>query len=698
MPHLLGIGVLLAVAVATRLMVFAQFSDHPLLQPSATLDDGAYVALARRLVAGDWTLGPDVYFLAPFYAYFMGAVFAATEQSLTAVRLVQAVLGAGTVGLVYLMGRDWFGHRAGLAAGTLAALTGVFAFYEVLLLQAALDPFLTALALFLFGRALRAPSVPLAVGAGVALACLILNRPNTLPFAAVAAAGLWWCHTIRARARQTVAFAAGLAMLLTPVAVRNRVVSGEWILVTSHGGLNFYIGNHGEADGTYTTVPGITPAIEGQLRDARALAERDTGRPLSAAEVSAYFYGRAWAWIRTHPGDAVALTGRKLALLLNAGDLALNYSFTFYSRDERTWLRWLVVGPWLILPLGLVGLVVMGVQLRSRAFAAWAAFVPVYGALVVAFFVSTRYRLPLLVPLCVTAGAAVSWTVDRIRERRWRPLGWAAAGLASAALAANWPLGADTGRRYERAEMAVYLAGAGRMDEAAAWLDRLEDDGAATGLVYFRVGQAVWLRGDAAGAVPLLAKALALDPGQPNVRLALGRALLDAGRAGDALPHLVAAVDAGVLPDAARLAAARAQAALGRTDEARASLAALFGLVPPPDSAAWLEAGVVALSLGDAPLAERALRVAAAADSVAPAVHERLGVALLMQDRAAEAIPVLERACAADATGAAARYNLAVALAREGRLAEARSRAVEALRLKPDYLQARQMLESLTGR
>ncbi len=45
------------------------------------------------------------------------------------------------------------------------------------------------------------------------------------------------------------------------------------------GGLNFYIGNSPGADGTYQRLPGITPSIVGQTRDAMALAElgRDKG-------------------------------------------------------------------------------------------------------------------------------------------------------------------------------------------------------------------------------------------------------------------------------------------------------------------------------------------------------------------------------------------------------------------------------------
>src|SRR2546427_8115233 len=171
---------------------------------------------------------------------------------------------------------------------------------------------------------------------------------------------------------------AGLLVALGPVAVRNRAVSGEWVLVSSHGGLNFYIGNNAEADGTYRSVPGIAPDIEGQVRDARTVAETAAGRPLRASEVSRHFYGRAWKWIALRPGAAFRLFLRKLAFCFNAVDLSLNYSYAYYSRDEATLLRVLVVGPWLLVPLGLVGLVAVPRRDDTHGFWIWAAFVPVY--------------------------------------------------------------------------------------------------------------------------------------------------------------------------------------------------------------------------------------------------------------------------------------------------------------------------------
>lgn len=683
-------------ALAIKLIVLWQLHDHPLLQPTATLDDGAYVGLAKRVVGGDWALGPDVYYLSPLYAYFVALVFALSDNSLSAVRAVQAVLGTVSVGLVYSMAREWAGTRAALIAGSLAALTGLLAFHEVLILQAAIDPFLTALALYLLARALQGARWTWAVAAGAALGLLVLNRPNVLPFASLAAVGLFWQAAPKARLKSAGAFLAGLVLIIAPVTVRNRVVAGEWVLVSSHGGLNFYIGNHPEADGTYTAIPGVIPSIEGQTRDTRLMAEREAGRPLSTSEVSGYFYRRSWAWMRERPGDAIGLMGRKILLLLNAADLPLNYSYTYYSRDEATILRALIVGPWLLLPVGLVGAFVMGIRVRRGPYAVWVSFIPVYGLSVALFFVSTRYRLPLLIPLCVTAAGFVTWAAGQARARQWRVLALAGLGLAAAATVTNWNIGPDVGRINERAEMAVYLAAAGRVEESKAMLARLEGPHATSGIVYFRVGQALWQRGLADEAVGFLERALELDTEQPDIRLALGQALLAAGRAADAVPHLAAAKAAGVGPAAATTGLGRAFAALGRRDDARAALAEFVDLAPPDaDADTWLNAGLLALSLGDAVLAERALRQALPGAGSLAHVHEHLGVALLLQGRSASAIPEFERACALDASGASARYNLAVALAREGRVVEARARVEEALRLRADYPQARQMLDTL---
>ncbi len=144
---------LLAAALAAKAAVLARLGSHPLLQPYGDIDGGVYARLAARIAHGDLLLrgeGPVPYFVSPLYAYFL----AACGASFPAARVVQILLGTAAVALVFLTARRLFGESAALPAGILFALAGVVTFHEVVILQAALDPFLTALALFLLAVAL----------------------------------------------------------------------------------------------------------------------------------------------------------------------------------------------------------------------------------------------------------------------------------------------------------------------------------------------------------------------------------------------------------------------------------------------------------------------------------------------------------------------------------------------------------------
>ncbi|MGH9366510.1 MAG: glycosyltransferase family 39 protein, partial [Thermoanaerobaculia bacterium] len=388
-PASRGTGTVFLVVAATlalKLIVLAQLHDHPLLQPTGQLDTAVYVNLGRRVAAGDFRLGSEPYFLAPLYAYFLGLVFAFSGGSLLAARAVQVVLGTMAVGLVYATTCRWFEGRSRLSAALLLAGAGIVSFYEVTLLQASLDPFLTALALFLLARALPEGGPRRFGAAGLGLGLLALNRPNALVFAPVLVVLL-----LLSRGRgwvRTAAFVAGIGLALAPTTVRNWAVSGQPVLISSHGGLNFYIGNRAGADGTYRRIPGITPDIAGQAGDAQRVAEAARGRSLTAGEVSAYFLGLAAEWMRAHPGDALALLLRKMAYLLSDAEISLNHSYTYYARDEPTLLRFLVVGPWLLVPLGVFGLGARLLERKGDGFALWASFLPVYGLSVAVFFVT----------------------------------------------------------------------------------------------------------------------------------------------------------------------------------------------------------------------------------------------------------------------------------------------------------------------
>ena len=570
--RLAPVVILLSCVAIVKLLIVWQLADHPMVQPETGLDTTAYADLARRVVAGDWGLGPGLYYVSPLYIYALAAGLAVTD-SFTATRVLQVLAGTVAVGGLWVMTRAWSSARAAWFAALLAAGTGLITFYEVLILQASIDIALTTAVLLALTRALHAHTrgggtTPWWIVTGAALGLAALNRPNFMP----ASAALLLVVMVGTRTwRPALWLAAGLALAWSPITARNVLVTGQWSPASSHGGLNFYIGNHEAATGFYQQVPGITPDIAGQRRDAQQAAQRALGRTVTEAEASAYFVDRAVAWITDHPGQALWLFLRKLGFTFNAHHVALPYSYPFYAYDVPTALRFLIVGPWLLIPLGLVGLGVLVRQTPAperRALLIWVAFVPAYAVGVAVFFVAERYRLPLLVPLCVGSGVALDALATTIAARLAATspqpgLPEYHAGLqylvekdwtrAVRHLTVARQLGtAPSGPRdsVDRA-LGQALLGAGRAAATPAdaeplfrrGAELLPDDAGAR----LQYGLHLLLLSRPEAAAPQLAEAVRLDPRDADALAHLAVAFLSLGRTGDARTHATRALT--VRPD-----------------------------------------------------------------------------------------------------------------------------------------------------
>ena len=612
---------LLAATLATKAAVLAQIGSHPLLQPLGDADSGVYARLASRIAGGDVLLrgeGAVPYFVSPLYAYFL----AATGPSFPLARVAQILLGTAAVALVFLTARRLFGERAALAAGILYALTGVVTFHEVLILQAALDPFLTALFLYLLARAVRAEEEEeekislkvkrgearsgarvrwgALVAAGAAGGLLSLNRPNALLCVAAVAVALA-LFTFKEDPLRTVglaaAFVAGAAATIAPFTLRNLLVSHEFVLISSHGGLNFLVGNGPGATGAYREIPGITPDIGGQARDSKRVAEAAEGRALSSREVSSHFAREALRWIAHEPAAALSLFLRKFRILLSGDEAPLNFSFPWY-REKSLALKLLAVGPGLLVPLAGAGFVLAFVAASGaarRTLLVWSAFVPAYVFAVAAFFVATRYRLPLLVALAPLGGAAVGGLPEAWRAKRG--LGLAAVAAAVLAAVSLWPTGLWDGAADEEMHLVLWeieRGDAGAMEHAAAAAREHPDPG----LVWLRAGRSFAAAGKLEDAAAAFSRSLASSSPRPEAAVALSALLEQRGlsrvKGGDVAggrSDLEEAVRLDGTNAAVRLNLAVACAMAGETDRARGLAREALALQPGYEKArAFLKA------------------------------------------------------------------------------------------------------------
>jgi Flp pilus assembly protein TadD len=693
-------GILVA-AAAVKAIAIAQLADHPLLQPTGGLDGEWYVALATRVAAGDWALAaavPGAFPISPLYVYVLALVLGASSGSLLAARIVQAALGVVAVACAMRSARDWFGDPAGLVAGILLAGAGVVTFHEIVLLQSALDPVLIGALALVFGRAILGDRWLAWAGTGLLAALFALNRPNALIVAAAIGTGLL-ARALWRRQRPALlavaAFSAALALGLAPAAMRNLAVTGRLTLVSSHGGLNFFIGNREGADGTYAAPPGITPSIAGQAHDARVVAEAALGRPLADPDVSAYFTGLGLSWIRQHPGDAAGLVARKLWLVAHRTELPLNYSYAYYEHHEATVLRSLPIGAWCLVPLGIAGLAARPrAGLARTAYLAWAALIPLYAISVAIFFVAGRYRLPILVPLAITGAGALTAVVAAIRARQWMDAAMPVAAGAVAAALALWPLALDDGRLEERVAMASALAGLGRADDAVAQAAAVAREHPEPGTVHYRVALALQAHGDVASAEREVRRALQIDPAQPEPHATLGQLLARAGRIGEARHHMLRAVKGGA--SAAGAARWLLDDAIGGPETSSAVFAvAEVARTAAVDAATLRELGQHLLEARRGDLAEPYYLTLDARYPRQADIVEALGVALLERGRAARAARTLERAVSLDASRPSSHLHLAIAYVQIDRPDDALAAARQALALRPDYPQARGVIAAL---
>lgn len=643
-------------------------------------DARGYDQWAQRLAAGEW-IGTDVFYQAPLYPYFLGVLYALIGRDLLAVRLVQAGLGALSAGLVGYAAARWFGARAGWVAGLLLAAYAPAIFFDGLLQKSVLDGLFMASMLALvaaLGTGAHDRKT-LWLGLGVVLGALALTRENALVLVAVIGAWTWFGASSERLTRGTALalVAAGLAVVLVPVAARNAAVGGGFYLTTSQFGPNLYIGNHAGADGSYASLRAGRGTPEFEQRDATELAERATGRTLSPAEVSSYWTGRAIDFIRTDPAAWLALLARKTALLVNATEAIDTESQE--SHAEYSWpLR--VLGPvthfGVLVPLATLGLWVVWPDRRR----VWVlpAMALALGAATVAFYVFARYRYPLAPILIVLAAAALSGMAEAWRTR---PHAQAIGALASAttlAVVCQLPLVSSArNQAITETNLGVALHDEGRFDDAVQRYQRalaIEPD-------YMpaqnNLGLTLRAQGKVTDAIAVYEQALRRNDDVADLHYNLATALLDAGRAGEAAVHLrragreggdaadvhnnlgtalaergqfseaLAEFERALLLDPASALTERnvgnALAALERHADARAHFERAVTLAPG-DARAHYDFGVFLLGLEDFDGAVRAFTRAITLEPGYAEAHNNLGIALGSQQRFDEAIAQFEEA------------------------------------------------------
>ncbi len=400
---------LFGVALVLKLVYVVHSADA--LYARVPIMDSRYYDQVAQDIANGRLLRSDALFMAPLYPLFLSLVYSIVGRDFMVVRLLQVVGGAATVALAFLLGRRLFRPSAAFAGASILILYGAATFYESELLAEWMGALLNCAALLIL-HARPSASAGRCAAAGAVLGLSALAGAGVLVFSAFVLAWILFQERHPRRYQRAGAFVLALFAVNLPALVHNTMAGGAFAPVASNAGVNFYIGNGRDATGMFVPVRDVDVIDDVTTR---GFVEQQTGRELSPAEVSAYWFGRARDEIDASPARWGILLARKVALYFNGYEAPQIESFDV-QRRQLPWLRALFVPLWFIMVFGLLGML-----LSMRAWSRYGILLGYVLAGVVSiawFFIAGRYREPVAPVLCLFAGHALVAMPSRLRSFR----------------------------------------------------------------------------------------------------------------------------------------------------------------------------------------------------------------------------------------------------------------------------------------
>lgn len=520
-----------AAALVVRFSFFLSFSATALFQQVQGGHDRAlYHQAAQAVAAGAWWPDGSFAYL-PLYPWLLGLAYAVAGPNLT----VAAVLGLAfeTVTaflLVRLARRLGASTPWAVAAGLLYALYPRAVAYATLTMPTTLNVLLvTALACGLANATPR-PGWRWA-GMGLLAGLAGMGYPAIWPAVFIIIVAAWLGRDfVGLSKRHAFTFATAALLPVLPVVIHNARAEGQLTGLSTHGGINVYMGNHERATGYPLRIRDFRMTARELLEDAHRAAEQEKGHPLTRAASSAWWSGQARQYMREHPADYLRLQARKFRLFWSGTEVD-----DLRMVEQVRLMHGLLNGPWWtcyawISLAGLFGLLRSGPATAPRILA-WTSIVAV-----VSLFITTRYRLPLT-PLLAAFGAAGFTVLVRDLRAKQHRIGHGLALLVAVGLAA-WPGGVPDVRGTDHYNASVQWLAAGKAELALIEARKGLALDARSADLYHAEGSALFKQEKFAEAATAFARAAELRPRHPNARFNLALSLARAGQPCEALREL----------------------------------------------------------------------------------------------------------------------------------------------------------------
>ncbi|MDX1632773.1 MAG: tetratricopeptide repeat protein, partial [Thermoanaerobaculia bacterium] len=399
-------------------------------------------------------------------------------------------------------------------------------FHDVLLLKESLAASLTAVLLYALTREELDRRWWPWLGTGVVWGLVSLLRENAVLLLPILALLIW----IRRKSWRGLGAALGglllgFSLVIAPFVLRSLALTGS-PLPTHNAGFNFYIGNNPEASGTYRSIVAGKTTPEAESREPIRLASRLAGGRLTPQEASRFWLARSLRWMAAEPGEFLLLQLRKLGLFWRFYEWpdAVDY---YWIEKRSPPLRGAFVEFGALAVLAVSSLWFL--RRRLRLWAPILLLVVGWTLATIAFFVFSRFRIPMLPALCLLAGVPLVRWYRALSSRRRAVSILGGLGIAGALLFPHL-LGFEPNRQLVAYNLGGIYSSRDQPERARTQYLIALDEAPENPLPLLRLGDLAFRGGDLARAVSWYRRATEVAPDSDDAWALYGRSLVFRGR------------------------------------------------------------------------------------------------------------------------------------------------------------------------
>jgi len=414
---------ILAVAFLLRLLYILEIQDTFFLS-YLTDDSKIYNDWAIKMAQdGKWTMNSP-FFMAPAYPFFLRIIYGIFGKTLFLVQLLQVIANIATIVFTYLAVRNFSNKKAAIVAAIISAFYTNYIFYSGAILSETLQTFIYSILIYYLTINKKKRSKNYFFYLGLLLGFAAWFRGNILVFAILYSLFVLYKFLKYASIRHKLIkdlgmFYAGLILIIVPITIHNIAAGDDFVLLTSNGGINFFIGNNERAVGVFVTPKefDFNNDLSGHHYVEEILKKR-----LKFSEASTYWYNRGLEYIKKHPGDYLLLELKKLILFFGEGEYpqSSNMNPEYFAKHYSRILDLPLFGFFFLVFFAVPGIYLSWKKGRKNILLLMFLISFIFGTIL--FFVNGRYRMAITPLMVLFAAYGIVEIFNLINDRKFELL------------------------------------------------------------------------------------------------------------------------------------------------------------------------------------------------------------------------------------------------------------------------------------